>query len=131
MGSVKGRPSSMRSRRRLAIGRVPYASMPTGAASLHRQKYFHRFICSGVACGHVRDQRGALLPLALRERLFDMLHDTGNLRSRRSNGKVGDNSLFVCGWTQASDFSARLCTIDFLQEQLALCSIASQISYRS
>ena len=111
MGSVKGRPSSMRSTRRLAIGQFPYALTSTSATCLHRQKYVHRFICSGVACGHVRDQRGALLPLALRECLFDVLHNMGNLRSMRSNGKIGDNSLFVwvmCGFTQAPEFSARL-----------------------
>lgn len=107
MGSVKGRPSSMRSTRRLAIGQFPYALTSTSATCLHRQKYVHCFICSGVACGHVRDQRGALLPLALRECLFDVLHSTGNLRSSRSK-KIEDHSLFVWILTQVSEFSARL-----------------------
>lgn len=103
MGSVKGRPSSMRSTRGLAIGQFPYALTSTSATCLHRQKYVHRFICSRVACGHVRDQRGALLPLALRECLFDVLHSTRNLRSSRSK-KIGDHSLFMWILTQVSEF---------------------------
>ena len=70
--------------------------MSTSAACLHRQKYVYCFICSGIASGHVCDQRGAILPLALCKRLFDVLHDAlRSFKTMRSKGKGGWEGFFV------------------------------------
>ena len=80
----------MRSATCLATSDSSCGLMSTSAACLHRQKYVYCFICSGIASGHVCDQRGAILPLALCKCLFDVLHDAiRSFKTMRSKGKGG------------------------------------------
>ena len=87
----------MRSTTCLATGNSSCELMSTSAACLHRQKYVYCFLCSGIASGHVCDQRRAIFVLALCKRLFDVLHDAiRSFKDVRSKGNSGRGGFFVC-----------------------------------
>ena len=126
----------MRSATCLVMGNSSCGLVSTSAACLHRQKYVYRFICSGIASGHICDQSGAILPLALCKRLFDVLHKaTQRFKTMRSRGLYVGGSDFLSMWSlrkkndssirirraNAFSFSAPIC-----DKQLAICFMANQ-----
>ena len=76
IGSVKGRPSSMRSVVCSVYAGVWCPRTRTSTTRFHPQQYVHGLICCRVPSGHIGDQRGALFTPALCKCLFDILHDS-------------------------------------------------------
>lgn len=75
IGSVNGRPNSMRSYEKSAHGiKVPYRR-PTSSTCFHSKQYVDRLRCSGESSGDIGDQGWAFLFLALRKCLLDGFHD--------------------------------------------------------